>query len=82
MSLDEVAELSGFGNPPPNWVAPTLTALFLDRCKLWMVPYQADIILWSQQLHHKVQVLLLYLFPGTLESLPVVSLVLSGLLLP
>lgn len=46
-----------------------------------MVPYQADIILRPQQLHHKVQVPLLHLFPGTLGPLPVVSLVLSGLLL-
>lgn len=82
MSLDEVAELLGFGNPPPTaWVAPDLTALILDRHKLQAAPYQADIILRPQQLHHKEQVPPLHLFPGTLESLPVVSLVLSGLLL-
>lgn len=62
-------------------MAPDLIALILDRHELRVVPYQADIILRPQQLHHEVQVPLLHLFPGTLESLPFVSLVLGGLFL-
>lgn len=44
---------------------------------LWVAPHQADVILWPQQLHHEVQVLLLLLFLG---PLPVVCLVPERLL--